>query len=83
MALNKGRAVLYDRLHKIAFFSLIGLSGVTAVLLGYNVHLFRKGNLLLKVFQLFPKLIEILSYLKRVYLCWSVNIEPKLKRQWK
>ena len=56
MALNKGRAILYDKMHKIAFFSLIGLSGVTAILLGYNVHLFRKGNLLLNFYTVISKM---------------------------
>lgn len=41
MALGNKRALLYDKLHKIAFFSILGLSAVTATLLGYNIYLFK------------------------------------------
>ena len=43
MALGNKRALLYDKLHKIAFFSILGLSAVTATLLGYNIYLFKIG----------------------------------------
>ena len=38
------RNALYDRLHRITVFSLIGVGVVTAGLLGYNLYLFKKGK---------------------------------------
>ena len=37
------KAAFYDKLHKFSIFSILGVSAVAAVLLGYNIYLFKTG----------------------------------------
>ena len=39
------KAAIYDKLHKFTVVGILGISLVTAVILGYNAYLFKKGIL--------------------------------------
>lgn len=43
------KAAIYDKLHKFAFFSILGVSFAAAGLFGYNCFLFKRGNRLLSL----------------------------------
>ncbi len=62
------KVAIYDKLHKLAFFTIIGFSFVTAGLFGYNCFLFKKGNICL-----YFKIIEKFNILMIWYCLFSLS----------
>ncbi len=49
---GKNKNAIYDKLHRYGFYSILAVSGVTAVLFVYNCYLFKKGLILNRLIHL-------------------------------
>lgn len=57
------KLALYDKLHRLGVISMLGVAGVTAVLLGYNVMLFRQGTPFPPLTHKIKLILQLVSFL--------------------